>query len=548
MGRRESQLIMGDEISLSIEETNKLRIQLGLKPIPSYGSETNNELSQKISFINEDKIFSLRNRLSKINQRINRNKPNDNKDWLNQVGKGGQIRQDKVKVQQYSEDEENNDTFDTKNEDLPIMQISHDINNLSKGCDNKTIFLTLKDRDIINGDDTDGEDVDILENEDLTIEEETEKNLKLKKMNKIRRRNKMTLQVSSMDINTLENDKEPFSKHTIKNTVIVGGIIQSDKNRELMASKSQTLEDEKGKIRVIFNSDNEEEDEMTDFKRVKIKRRKRKNNEQSSNRKRKKIEIPQYMSFVQLNEEEKENGDELNELNETINIIPQRQDHIETNKPNKDENEIMKTIKRGQRERQERIKSINRIEKIHRQGLTIDENSTFFDLLNTNIVTNHNLNRNETRDINKNLEDNNIEEKLDKSSTINEPLISERKESKPKVDFYDGIASTLNFLKDQNMLALPKREPDTSVNSTRNELPNIDNKSNGNKQSNDNIDLNNYNPVIKLEYKDAQGNLLTTKEAYKKLSQKFHGTKSNRKKQMKFNQRVIERNQYTQSR
>lgn len=548
MGRRESQLIMGDEISLSIEETNKLRIQLGLKPIPSYGSETNNELIQKISFINEDKIFSLRNRLSKINQRINRNKPNDNKDWLNQVGKGGQIRQDKVKVQQYSEDEENNDTFDTKNEDLPIMQISHDINNLSKGCDNKTIFLTLKDRDIINGDDTDGEDVDILENEDLTIEEETEKNLKLKKMNKIRRRNKMTLQVSSMDINTLENDKEPFSKHTIKNTVIVGGIIQSDKNRELMASKSQTLEDEKGKIRVIFNSDNEEEEEMTDFKRVKIKRRKRKNNEQSSNRKRKKIEIPQYMSFVQLNEEEKENDDEANELNETINIIPQRQDHIETNKPNKDENEIMKTIKRGQRERQERIKSINRIEKIHRQGLTIDENSTFFDLLNTNIVTNHNLNRNETRDINKNLEDNNIEEKLDKSSTINEPLISERKESKPKVDFYDGIASTLNFLKDQNMLALPKREPDTSVNSTRNELPNIDNKSNGNKQSNDNIDLNNYNPVIKLEYKDAQGNLLTTKEAYKKLSQKFHSTKSNRKKQMKFNQRVIERNQYTQSR
>lgn len=548
MGRRESQLIMGDEISLSIEETNKLRIQLGLKPIPSYGSETNNELSQKISFIKEDKIFSLRNRLSKINQRINRNKPNDNKDWLNQVGKGGQIRQDKVKVQQYSEDEENNDTFDTKNEDLPIMQISHDINNLSKGCDNKTIFLTLKDRDIINGDDTDGEDVDILENEDLTIEEETEKNLKLKKMNKIRRRNKMTLQVSSMDINTLENDKEPFSKHTIKNTVIVGGIIQSDKNRELMASKSQTLEDEKGKIRVIFNSDNEEEEEMTDFKRVKIKRRKRKNNEQSSNRKRKKIEIPQYMSFVQLNEEEKENGDELNELNETINIIPQRQGHIETNKPNKDENEIMKTIKREQIERQERIKSINRIEKIHRQGLTIDENSTFFDLLNTNIVTNHNLNRNETRDINKNLEDNSIEEKLDKSSTINEPLISERKESKPKVDFYDGIASTLNFLKDQNMLALPKREPDTSVNSTRNELPNIDNKSNGNKQSNDNIDLNNYNPVIKLEYKDAQGNLLTTKEAYKKLSQKFHSTKSNRKKQMKFNQRVIERNQYTQSR
>lgn len=254
------------------------------------------------------------------------------------------------------------------------------------------------------------------------------------------------------------------------------------------------------------------------------------------------------MSFVQLNEEEKENDDEANELNETINIIPQRQDHIETNKPNKDENEIMKTIKREQIERQERIKSINRIEKIHRQGLTIDENSTFFDLLNTNIVTNHNLNRNETRDINKNLEDNSIEEKLDKSSTINEPLISERKESKPKVDFYDGIASTLNFLKDQNMLALPKREPDTSMNSTRNELPNIDNKSNGNKQSNDNIDLNNYNPVIKLEYKDARGNLLTTKEAYKKLSQKFHGTKSNRKKQMKFNQRVIERNQYTQSR
>ncbi|KAK5780195.1 U4/U6-U5 snRNP complex subunit SNU66 PWA37_001418 [Arxiozyma heterogenica] len=572
---------MSEEISLSIEETNKLRIQLGLKPIPydpptkngknierqsqsnidkeiSYVENKDSSHNKDISFITEDKVFLLRSKLSKINQRINGNKTKHDllnksskeseKDWLNQVGKR-HLNQNKVKLQHYSEEEDdgyekekNNDTnkvFDNRNDELPIMKVSHDINALPK--EGNTI-LTLKDTDIIN--DSYSSNEDILENEDLIIQEETEKNLKLKTMNKDRRRHKMSLKLSSVDIHNLEYDMD--SKF-IKDSIIVGGIIQSDENKELTASQKQQqqklIQNGDGKIRVIFESDNEGDEEITDFKRVKIKKRKKKGVEQSLIKKRKKIELPPTMNLVHLNDESDEKEDDDDELNNLRTIIPQRKSKVADNM---NEHEIVMKIKREQLERQERLKSVNRLGNIHKQSLTIDESSAFFDLLNTNIVSTNPLIENQTTN-SQTLEktsnnDKNIIHQSPTKDDVRDIPTNNDTDSKVKVDFYNGIAATLHFLKDQDVL--PKRKVETST--TSNNILSSTNQFNDNIQAGDNRDLSHYNPEIKLEYKDAYGNLLTTKEAYKKLSQKFHGTKSNKKKQMKFNQKIIERNQHTQ--
>lgn len=572
---------MSEEISLSIEETNKLRVQLGLKPIPydpptknrkniesqsqsnidkeiSYVENNDSSHKKDISFITEDKVFLLRSRLSKINQRINGNKTKHDllnkssqeseKDWLNQVGRR-HLNQNKVKLQHYSEEEEddddekgkNNDTnkvFDNKNDELPIMKVSHDINALPKGGNT---ILTLRDTDIMN--DSYSSNEDILENEDLIIQEETKKNLKLKTMNKHRRRHKMSLELSSVDIRNLENNMDSKS---IKDSIIVGGIIQSDENKELTASQQQQqqklIQNEDGKIRVIFESDNEGDEEITDFKRIKIKKRKKKGVEQSLGKKRKNIELPPTMNLVHLNDESDEREDDDDEISNLRTIIPQRKSKVADNM---NEHEIAMKIKREQLERQERLKSVNRLGNIHKQSLTIDESSTFFDLLNTNIVSTNPLIENQTTN-SPTLEEtsNNGKNIIHQSPTkddVRDIPTNNDIDSKVKVDFYNGIAATLHFLKEQDVL--PKRKVETST--TSNNISSSTNRFNDNIQADNNRDLSHYNPEIKLEYKDAYGNLLTTKEAYKKHSQRFHGTKSNKKKQLKFNQKIIERNQHT---
>ena len=68
------------------------------------------------------------------------------------------------------------------------------------------------------------------------------------------------------------------------------------------------------------------------------------------------------------------------------------------------------------------------------------------------------------------------------------------------------------------------------------EIDTITNKSSEDK-------LKNYNPEIKLVYKNKNGDILTAKEEYKRLSQAYHGTKSNKRKLAKAKLKIQERNQ-----
>lgn len=528
---------MSGEISLSLEETNKLRIQLGLKPIveetkrreETKETQTGNvREDNEVHFIAKDKVSMLRNKLDKMNQKISlhqasiisesSNNKEDGDNWLNSV-RERKPNPNKVKLNHYNEEEE--EEGEDEDDDLPIMQVSHDIRKLSKG---KSTILTLKETSIGNeGEDEDTDD--ILEDEDVAIQEQTAKNLKLKSMNKDRRRKKMVLDVSSKDIaQTEENAKVK----PIQNTIVVGGEIQTSENIEKSAAESQSNLHFDGKIRVAFDNhsddDDEEEEDATDFKPVKIKKRKRKDKDQSSNRKRNIIKLPSEIQSVKLgDDEEEESGDE-------DFIIPQRKKVSNCMSSEEiDEEDISMIIRREKIEKEARLKSLNKMQSIQNSGLTIDETTTFFDSLNSNILNEpQSFEKISSKDISvpSPASDNPVEDKPQDSVSDIIP--------KPKVDFYNGLASTLNFLKDHNIL--PKKEdiPPSDTPHVKDQV--------GEEGDHSGVNLETYNPTINLEYKDAQGNKLTTKEAYKKLSQKFHGTKSNKKKQLKFNQRVKDRN------
>ncbi|CAL9731111.1 66 kDa U4/U6.U5 small nuclear ribonucleoprotein component [Monosporozyma unispora] len=530
---------MAGEISLSLKETNKLRIQLGLKPIlenpkkQEITKETKSEevpADNDINFIAKDKVSMLRNKLSKLNQKISLHQDNivfesSSKDgstdnWLNSLGQR-KPNTNKVKLNHYvdeeGEEEEGND-------DLPIMQVSHDIRSLSKG---KSTILTLKETSIDN-DEEDGENDDILEDEDMRIQEQTAKNLNLRNMNKDRRRKKMTLQVSSKDI---DQDEENNELKQVQNTIVVGAEIQTNENIEKAAAESQSSVSSEGKIRVVFDNDSDEED-ATDFKPVKIKKRKRKGEDQSSSRKKQNIKLPSQIETVNLNDDD-EDDESLNDI-----IIPQRKTMSKRVNLNNEEEEedIGLIIRRENLEKEERLKSLNKVQSIQNNGLTIDETTTFFDSLNSSILNDKNSIELPSEDIIKEQKEALIEPQTIESrpNTIPQDLIP-----KPKVDFYNGLASTLNFLKSHNIL--PKKENISP--------PNISNSPDTKEEDGDHSDgtLEHYNPTINIEYKDAYGNKLTTREAYKKLSQKFHGTKSNKKKQLKFDQRVKDRNRSNRS-
>lgn len=537
---------MAGEIALSIEETNKLRIQLGLKPIveePKKKDEVKESGNENISednelhFISKDKVSMLRNKLDKMNEKLyqasimtesNNNAAAaaasaDNNNWLDAV-REKKPNTNRVKLNRYLEDEEEEEEED----DLPIMQVSHDISNLSKG---KSTILTLKETSIGNeGEDEDDND-DILEDEDVVVEEVTAKNLKLKTLNKDRRRKKMKLDVTSKDIEQTEEEGSNSTTKPTQNTIVVGGEIQTNETIEKSAVESQSNLNLEGRIRVAFDNDSDEDDDdddengMTDYKPVKIKKRKRKEKEHVSSRKRNTIRLPTQIHSVNLDDDEGEDENDDDNI-----IIPQRKHtfkDVDADGKDNDDDDIAMIIRRETIEK-ERLRSLNKIQSVKTHGLTIDETTTFFDSLNSPILT-------ETRGVDVEIPpvaDSKIEDAPEDNTTSVTPV------PKPKVDFYNGLASTLNFLKDHDIL--PKKEDIPHPQSPSNTTDSRDQM--GGDNNDGDINLETYNPTINLEYKDAQGNKLTTKEAYKKLSQKFHGTKSNKKKQLKFNQRVKDRN------
>lgn len=445
---------MVNELSLSLEETNAIRRQLGLKTIEpehkqqrieqKHNPEETKIEDEGFQFMNDDKVRALRKRLSSIRSTTSLSqRQDDNEDWLSKIGT--QKRPKPVKVVHEDEPEE----------ELPLMKIAHGINEI----DSKNgVVLTLKEQSI--NDETG--DNDTLENTEVAQSQRDSENIRLKKLSRHRKFN--PLQVSSVDL-----DKDEQSGSNGGPLVTVGS---ENKVDEVKASPQ-------GNTKVATGDLEDEEDEQsTDFQPVKIKKRNRRDVKS-------RVKLPSKIQSVALVDEDE--GVEEDQGQPPIAPKPLLKNKIQTPQ------EIAQQIQREKIEKKER--SVNLAQMNKNAGFIIDENVQFLESLKANMV------ENEIREEGQEEQEDPEQQKATQSS-ISTPTESQT------LDFSTGLASTLQLLQKKELLP-----------------------SSNNASQSDHSEIN-------LVYRDEKGIPLTTKEAYKKLSQRFHGTKSNKRKREKFESKL----------
>lgn len=466
---------MAVEISLSLEETNAIRKQLGLKPIEPEKrdhkfQETNSTIERKDEplFMDIDKVALLRKRLARLSRSTKdpddlplSNEARDD-DWLSRIGK--RTRKPVTVVH-----EEN------PQEDLPFLQLSHNLKELDAG---KDVVLTLKESSINDEHD------DVLEDAKLAQRKQVGEKLRLKQLNKDRRSKKVDLKVSSLDF---EKEQEERNDNTGSVLLIGSQSNLSKVNEDTAHSPASLPAIRRDRVRVQF--DDEASDGYDgDFQPVKIKKRKKRD---IKNR----VKVPSEIRPVQL-------VDEDVEVEEELNLAPVSGTLLKNNTHTPDE--IASQIRKEKLERQNRSSNLAHLQK--NTKLIIDENVEFLESLKVNTIE----------------EDRRVHDHPQPARVSDNPSQKHEKNfeqpQEESLDFSNGLASTLQFLKERDIL--PSRPPSDKHASL------------------DDVRHSGYNPDVNLVYRDEKGNELTTKEAYKKLSQRFHGTKSNEKKRAKFEARV----------
>lgn len=529
---------MPDEIALSLEETNKLRASLGLKIIEETDSQDSarhdgneNRESELVrhspskedaNFIDNDKVYMLRRKLEALKSKGDFNRSNDHEsskeDWLSGIG---------TKPVTISFNEEEGE--DEVTEDLPLMRVSHSVSDLARG---KDMILTLKESSVLADDDDD----DALENEELIHDRNEAKSIQLKQMNKDRRRTKRKIQVSSADV-------EEEEKIDDNGEMLVIGATTNYVTDRKSAEASHSV----GKLKISFDNYDAEDSNGGDFKPVQIKKRKKIGS--GGRKKAKSIVLPDQIKKVEL-----EDHDLNAELEDDLFSELKSAKRSKLRSQDVTPEELASQIAKEKREREQRAASIARSS----NNLVVDESTAFLDSLKSSVLE---------EDGNKALED---------ESTIPPVVANEPPTTFPSEhttpNFYDGLASTLNFVRERNVLpklqSIPSSSAKPSAPDYRKEAQQIreraesemaENKSRYTTRDQEEVEryqddqvarhinklqsqrLQNYNPEISLVYKDDKGNQLTTREAYKKLSQKFHGTKSNQKKQAKAQSKIEKR-------
>ncbi|SCU90011.1 LADA_0F01244g1_1 [Lachancea dasiensis] len=575
---------MAQQVSLSIEETNKLRLSLGLKPIEVEVShkETNSaddndsvplseHESTSKSNATADKLSRLRWNLKRAQSKLQSDvlvgglKDDDDKDWLNKVGAKKRRQNGPALRKNYQEmDRETfeNDEFD------PKVKVVHEMSQMTPGSD---VILTLQESEL----DSEGKG-DVLVNEGALQDAQQAKNVNLKRLNQARRLGKISVSKGSYEEGSDDNKESGPSLYMVEGR-LVGP--ESPENSPKAPDNRMTTS--------IYRDTEEKEGDISgpsDFAPVKIKKRKKLSGPNVSSKRSK--PVPQNIKVELVDEDSVDAADAADqELEEFLKI--QHSANAGERKAQKSAEEIVKEIEEEKRDRSARDATI-----AGARGFIVDENSVFLSKLQSSLLTKTDPVKFERID-------------LTPASTIGNAikgdsvLFSEGEQKKEEeggdqgdhfdgesnqANFQDGLASTLNFLRDHNAI------PPLGVNSAKNgekskELEELALKqmiearvsrerfaqelSEGKvRYTPDELDkiqrlheqqvsnrnhvlqrerLVSYNPEVKLSYKDSHGNELTTKEAYKKLSQAFHGTRSNRKKFAKAQQKVENRNRQNQS-
>lgn len=642
---------MSEEISLSLEETNKLRIKAGLSPIPTTSSQLNekvrevislsieetNKLRQKIGLpllptttttnissdsteyknyedYERERLQNLKN--NQLIERINNAKFNSNKrkfltnetiidnaedldtdDWLNNLGESTESSKPHKKQKTTIVKSNLNDTGPT------TTIIGHTTKELQSLGNNE--ILTLKDTDLINDDDEDGTG-SILMNQDLSNKAKLKRNLAERKEAEnikfngrhYRRNNKEEKEEEEEEFNDIDglltNDKVIMSGSTIdlSSNTAKPPPPPNDKKKNMLAITNlfEDLDND-----TLSNNNNIKSN--VPIKMKKIKKKKDNNKKKSNKLKLLDDTIKPVELLVETNIGNDDDIDDIeNQLSNSISNLRTKKLQTRLEFTPEQLAEEISANKRWEFERkleQENLKNNNNNNNVYNDTIG------FLNNLETNILS-ESGEVEVTTNINEESADDDDEDDVKQQeveSKQTNPGVYSIVEEKQKEDeapkFSGGLAETLKFLKSRNILdpesitttneelrqqelareeAIKKSEllkmkisieerilkEELSKDKSYIRMPKIErsgyfeklldtrlkqkgiiidnNTGTTTKKTNLGMVQNNlkiYNPKVELTYKDELGNVLNTKQAYKQLSHKYHGTglDKNKKKQ-----------------
>ncbi|KHC35269.1 U4/U6.U5 tri-snRNP-associated protein 1 [Candida albicans Ca6] len=646
---------MSEEISLLLEETNKLRIKAGLSPIPTTSSQSNEEVREVISLSIEEtnklrqkiglpllpttttttnissdsteyknyedyereRLQNLKN--NQLIERINIAKFNSNKrkfltnetiidnaedldtdDWLNNLGESTESSKPHKKQKTTIVKSNQNDTGPT------TTIIGHTTKELQSLGNNE--ILTLKDTDLINDDDEDGTG-SILMNQDLSNKAKLKRNLAERKEAENIKFNGRHYRRNNKEE---EEEEEEEEFNDIDGLLTNNKVIMSGSTIDLSSNTAKPPpppKDKKKNMMAITNlfedldndtlSNNNNIKSNVPIKMKKIKKKKDNNKKKSNKLKLLDDTIKPVELSVETNIGNDDDIDDIeNQLSNSISNLRTKKLQTRLEFTPEQLAEEISANKRWEFERkleQENLKNNNNNNNVYNDTIG------FLNNLETNILS-ESGEVEVTANINEESADDDDEDDVKQQeveSKQTNPGVYSIVEEKQKEDeapkFSGGLAETLKFLKSRNILdpesitttneelrqqelareeAIKKSEllkmkisieerilkEELSKDKSYIRMPKIERsgyfeklldtrlKQKGiiidnntgttttTKKTNSGMVQNNlkiYNPKVELTYKDELGNVLNTKQAYKQLSHKYHGTglDKNKKKQ-----------------
>lgn len=569
---------------LSIEETNKLRLSLGLKPIPLEETVSNGDIEYKqiravdslqdkiLQRIEEAKLKALKKRkLQRDAESVFGNEAESTDSWLDNLGKPRKepVEQERLKkrIKVASSIEEDDDL------DGAIIDYTADELALLSNND----ILTFKDADVLDDNEIEGE----LSNTILEKRKKLKNELKEREnAENVKHLGRHYKQRDDSDGNGDMEDGNEGSENVLVRNKVSGNVINLN-NRK--APKAVLAEQKKLQLVDLFNDIGSEVATEDYAKRKQIKMKKIKKKGSSSNRS-KSIE-PLDIRVVQLEQEQVDDEEVDSELQEVLSRkrkLKQRE-----SRKNLTSEEIAKEVSIYERlEKERELESMHTVpeglvfddvsEFFDKLGNTTENGNRNrgddIETIDDKVVA-------EDTGITK--EEKEVEDVQQEDAESNDvSTTNEDEESGPK---FNGLGSTLKFLQSQNIVQKSTREDQTRARELREAqreaeilkfnisveervlrdelaqdkqfmntpkvereelfqlyldqrlrekriLPEISNASGkysryrqaGTTPAAVNK-LKNYNPQVKLTYRDDDGNELSTKQAYKVLSHQFHG-------------------------
>lgn len=542
---------------LSLDDTNKLRISLGLKPITKDNASNLNEKSSEEyqqEIRNREKEEKIKKNLEIAKSRAAKRKKinisksllddndqdDDGDDWLSKIKKPSEVKNDK-KVKRARVDEDGG---------MSGVKVGHSIDDINQ-LQQEDVILTLKDRSI-------HDDEDELESDLLVKKQKLEKQMAEKlRTNKYKKFDGLESEEKTL----LERYNEELNGENGESFILNGETIKVDKPKE-----AKTLE-KTGKRRMEFSLDDDEdgaEDEImgnSDYakaKPIKMKKLKKKsgNGRKKEERKDEEGDVVALES-VELKDEDSSIQDDF----ELQNALALKRLKNHRKRKNLKPEDIAKEIN----EDKENGMNVDKVE----QGIVIDENTEFLSSIRARNDEEEPKDEEIVQDAEP-IQDTN-EDKMDVEPS--EPLDNETvedEEDAQDVNFNGGIGSLLGFLKSKNIVqekTSDQIESDRKAKELKKKLDleklkteiekriyeeNLREDSSFKKLSKKEREevleselqqfkdlqnseevaskLENYKPQVKLRYIDEYGREMNTKEAYKHLSHQFHGKGPNKSK------------------